>query len=165
VEIVEFNAMEPADAAAFVQPCAAIASFVSALVDGRPYPDVRTLLERAEQQAATWTSAEVTDALKDHPRIGERHGSGGVSAAMSAAEQSGVSADTDAVRLAEANRRYEERFGRIYLVRAKGRSTEELLAPLEQRLGNDDATEAEVVRQQLAEIAQLRLAALFEDAA
>ena len=65
-----------------------------------------------------------------------------------------------AERLRAGNAAYEERFGRIYLVRAKGRSGEELLALLEQRLGNDPATELEVTRQQLGEIALLRLADL-----
>ena len=60
-------------------------------------------------------------------------------------------------RLADGNRRYEERFGRIYLVRAAGRSGAELLDLLEQRLTNDPDTELGVTRGQLAEIALLRL--------
>jgi len=42
--------------------------------------------------------------------------------------------------LVEGNREYEERFGHVYLVRADGRSAEELLAVLRERLGNDPAT-------------------------
>jgi 2-oxo-4-hydroxy-4-carboxy-5-ureidoimidazoline decarboxylase len=162
---VEFNAMEAGQAAQAVRPCAAIESFVTALVARRPYPDPAALLRYAEARVATWTAAEVDDALRDHPRIGERHVGRGISAAMSRAEQAGVASDPDlAQRLSEANRRYEERFGQIYLVRAMDRSADELLSLLERRLANDDATEAAVVRQQLGEIALLRLAALFEDA-
>lgn len=178
MEIAEFNAMDADAASVVVRPCAAIESFVAALVAGRPYPDTAALLRHAEAQASTWSAEEVEDALRDHPRIGERHesaigsgtarGAAAASAAMSTAEQSGVATEADPTlrrRLAEGNRRYEARFGRIYLVRAKGRSAEELLDLLEQRLGNDDATEAAVVHQQLAEIALLRLATLFGDAA
>lgn len=158
--------MEAADAAELVRRCAAIDSFVDRLVAARPYADVPALLVRARAQAATWTGAEVEGALRDHPRIGERPPSGGAGAEMSRIEQSGVDHADAAVlrRLADGNRRYEERFGRIYLVRAKGRSAEELLELLEERLGNDETMEAEVVRGELAEIAVLRLAALFADA-
>jgi len=166
VQIEEFNELDAGRAADAVRPCAAIESFVSAVVAGRPYADLAALLHAAEAQAAEWTTAEVDAALKDHPRIGERPARGSTSAALSRAEQAGVSGDAGVrQRLAEGNQRYEERFGRIYLVRAKGRSAEELLDLLDQRLGHDAVTEEAVVRQQLAEIALLRLAGLFEDVA
>lgn len=77
---------------------------------------------------------------------------------MSRGEQAGVPEDDDVLaRLAEGNRRYEERFDRIYLVRAAGRGADEMLALLEERLANDDATERAVTRGQLADIALLRL--------
>jgi 2-oxo-4-hydroxy-4-carboxy-5-ureidoimidazoline decarboxylase len=101
----------------------------------------------------------VTAALADHPRIGERPSGDSASAAMSGREQAGVDAGDAELRrrLAEGNRRYEERFGRIYLVRAAGRGGQELVDLLEQRLANDAATELAVTRQQLGEIALLRL--------
>ena len=63
--------------------------------------------------------------------------------------------------MARGNAAYEARFGRIYLVAAAGRSAEELLGYLEQRLGNDPAVELEVVRRELAAITRLRLADLL----
>lgn len=166
MRIEEFNAMDAAQAAGVVRPCADIDAFVDGLVAGRPYADAPALLDRARELAGRWSEAEVDHALRDHPRIGERPAATS-SGAMSRSEQAGVDpADAElAARLAEGNRRYEERFGRIYLVRAKGRSAEELLGLLEHRLGNDDATEASVVKEQLGEIALLRLRTLFEEAA
>ena len=61
-------------------------------------------------------------------------------------------------RLRAANEAYEERFGRVFLIRAAGRSAAEILAALESRLTNDDATERRVVADQLRQIALLRLA-------
>jgi 2-oxo-4-hydroxy-4-carboxy-5-ureidoimidazoline decarboxylase len=58
---------------------------------------------------------------------------------------------------------YEDRFGRIYLVAAAGRSAEELLALLEARLDNDPETELDVVRRELARITRLRLTDLLEE--
>ena len=59
--------------------------------------------------------------------------------------------------LASGNADYERRFGRIFLIRAAGRSPEQILAALNERLANDDATEDAVVAGQLREIALLRL--------
>lgn len=91
----------------------------------------------------TWD--DVDAAVAAHPRIG---------AAMTA-EQSGV---TDDVRpaLAAANRAYEERFGRIFLTCAAGRSGAEMLAELRQRLENNEETERVVVTAELRKIALLR---------
>ena len=59
--------------------------------------------------------------------------------------------------LAEGNREYEQRFDRVFLIRAAGRSSAEILAELRRRLGNDDETERAETVAQLREIALLRL--------
>jgi 2-oxo-4-hydroxy-4-carboxy-5-ureidoimidazoline decarboxylase len=106
----------------------------------------------------------VDAALSGHPRIGERAPSlDGDAAARSAREQAGMAAAGDRLRqaMASGNADYEARFGRIYLVAAAGRSAEDLLALLRQRLANDPATELDVVRRELARITRLRLADTF----
>ncbi|HEY6743015.1 MAG TPA: 2-oxo-4-hydroxy-4-carboxy-5-ureidoimidazoline decarboxylase, partial [Lapillicoccus sp.] len=74
-------------------------------------------------------------------------------------EQSGVDPDNldTASRLAAGNAAYEQRFDRVFLVRAAGRSADEILAELDRRLENDDATERSETVEQLGEIAVLRL--------
>lgn len=162
MQLDEFNAMDAEAAAEVVRPCADIDSWVDAVVAGRPYPDLGALLSYADTQARRWTGPEVEQALADHPRIGERHQGSGASAAMSGREQGGVATDEDVqARLAAGNAAYEERFGRIYLVRAAGRSAEEILALLEDRLRNDPETELRVTSGQLREIALLRLEGLI----
>ena len=102
------------------------------------------------------------------PRPGARRRTRGSASAGSAArtedrwsrsEQAGALAvDTDVQRAArEGNRRYEERFGHVFLIWAAGRSAEEMLAALRERLGHDDDTERDVVRRELAKIVRLRL--------
>jgi 2-oxo-4-hydroxy-4-carboxy-5-ureidoimidazoline decarboxylase len=59
--------------------------------------------------------------------------------------------------IADGNAAYEERFGRVFLIRAAGRTPEQMRAELERRLGNDDETEAAEALDQLREIALLRL--------
>ncbi|MDP2773476.1 MAG: 2-oxo-4-hydroxy-4-carboxy-5-ureidoimidazoline decarboxylase [Nocardioides sp.] len=158
MRLADFNTADADEASALVRAWADIPSWVAAVTAGRPYGDVAALRAAAASYADGWTPDEVTAALADHPRIGERSTGSGASAAMSRSEQAGVPEDDDmSGRLAEGNRRYEERFGRIYLVRAKGRTAEEMLALLEERLRNDPDAELLVTMGQLKEIAMLRL--------
>lgn len=162
VQIEEFNELAAADAAELVRACVNIDAWVDAIVIGRPFDNLDALTAYAERQTRAWTGEEVDAALADHPRIGERHAGGAASASMSAREQSGVGDDEDVrARLAEGNRRYEATFDRIYLIRTAGRTAEEMLAMLDQRLTNDPETELKVTSGQLAEIAVLRLKGLF----
>lgn len=162
MDIGTFNAAQDDAAAVVLRTCARVEQWVTDLVAARPFADVDSLVSSADALAAAWGAEELEEALADHPRIGERHPGTGRSAALSHDEQSGVddSAGTTA-RLAAANRRYEERFGRIFLIRAAGRSSEDVLAHLEQRLRHDPATETRVAADQLREIAVLRLRGAF----
>jgi 2-oxo-4-hydroxy-4-carboxy-5-ureidoimidazoline decarboxylase len=45
----------------------------------------------------------------------------------------------------------------VFLIRAAGRTAEEMLAALDERLRNDPQTERDVVRRELAQIVRLRL--------
>ena len=65
--------------------------------------------------------------------------------------------------LARGNREYEEKFGRVFLIRAAGRSARDILAALNQRLTNSAEEEDRIVAQQLREIAVLRLEGLISE--
>jgi 2-oxo-4-hydroxy-4-carboxy-5-ureidoimidazoline decarboxylase len=140
--------------------CVAVERWARELADSRPYADVIALLTRADELSASLTDKELRQALGDHPRIGQRAAPGSSTAGLSAAEQSGVDIKL-ADRLLAANTAYEVRFEHIYLVCAAGRSGEELLADLADRMGNDPATELNVVRRELGKIAHLRLAGMI----
>lgn len=63
--------------------------------------------------------------------------------------------------LAAGNRAYEEEFGRVFVVRAAGRSRREMLAELERRLRLDAEAELAEAAGALREIALLRIPQLF----
>lgn len=157
----EFNSAGRADAAAAVKPALDIPRWIDAIVDARPYASVDALSAAALEVAAPLSEAELDGALAHHPRIGAKVDGTSAEAAHSRREQPSVD-DVTAAALAEGNRAYEERFDRVFLVRAAGRTAEEILALLHQRLGNTDEQELAVVDQQLREIAALRLAAAIE---
>lgn len=156
-----FNTAPREEAVAVVKPALDIARWIDAIVDGRPYRSVDEVAAAATTVAAPLSETEIDGALAHHPRIGERPQGESAEAALSRKEQPGVDADA-AAALAAGNKTYEERFDRVYLVRAAGRSAEEILALLQQRLGNTPEQELAVVDQQLREIAALRLAGALE---
>lgn len=65
--------------------------------------------------------------------------------------------------LAEGNRRYEARFGYIFIVCASGQSAEAMLAGLEARLGNDSDQELRIAAAEQAKITRLRLEKLLAE--
>jgi 2-oxo-4-hydroxy-4-carboxy-5-ureidoimidazoline decarboxylase len=84
---------------------------------------------------------------------------------MSRSEQAGVdpSDNGTAAALAAGNRAYEEKFGRVFLIRAAGRTATEILAALRTRLTHSPAEEDRIVAQQLREIAVLRLQGVISE--
>jgi 2-oxo-4-hydroxy-4-carboxy-5-ureidoimidazoline decarboxylase len=133
--------------------CLSVPRWADEVLSGEPYADRSALLAAADAAARSLSDPELDQALSAHPRIGERGG------AQSQREQAGVDASA-ADRLAAGNEAYEERFGRVFLIRAAGRDADEILAELERRLANtDDAERAETV-DNLRQIALLRLEAL-----
>lgn len=154
----EFNRADAATARAAALVWAAIPAWADALVAKRPFASTDALAATAAELARSWTRTDLDAALAHHPRIGERATGSTAEAAASRTEQASMttaSSDTS-TRLATGNAAYEERFGRVFLIRAAGRSPEQMLAELERRLNNDDDTEAAEAIAQLAEIAVLR---------
>ena len=154
----EFNRLPVEVAAETVRPCLDVARWVEGVVAQRPYTDIEALLATARTVADPFTPTEVEGALAHHPRIGERAEGTSAEAEASRGEQHGLNLEDEVSRrLAEGNRAYEQRFGRVFLIRAAGRSSEEILDALEARLANDPQTEEAVVADQLRQIAVLRL--------
>lgn len=135
-------------------------AWADALLEGRPYADLEALLSASDAIIASLSEQEVDAALAGHPRIGERGaGLDPDQAARSAREQAGMAGADASVQagMARGNAAYEARFGRIYLVAAAGRTAEDLLGFLLERLDNDPAVEVDVVRGELARITRRRL--------
>jgi len=159
-----FNALAREDALRAVRPCVGIDRWVVEVVDSRPYASVNEVLAFARGAAPGWSLGELDAALARHPRIGERAAGKSKEESMSRSEQSGVDATDRAVieALESGNRAYEEKFGRVFLIRAAGRSAAEILEALTERLQNSEEDELVIVAEQLREIAVLRLEGILD---
>ena len=129
---------------------------------GRPFHDNLSLITASDQIWNRLPPQDWIEALSKHPRIGERRApqaASAQSAAWSAQEQHGVTGAGEGIQsaLAEANREYEQRFGRVFIVCATGKSASEMLEILRNRLRNDDATELRVAVEEQRKIMNIRL--------
>jgi len=165
MKLAEFNEADRDDASAVLRPCIDIQRWADQIADARPFASGDALLGFARDAASPFTPDEVDAALAHHPRIGERPTAETAEASMSRSEQAGVDpADAAAAEaLAAGNRAYEEKFGRVFLIRAAGRTAPEILAALNERLANSPAQEDVIVAQQLREIALLRLEGVISE--
>ena len=146
-----------------LQVCLHVPRWVDDVVGRAPYSSVAELEEVARAAATPLSSSEIDQALSTHPRIGEKPQGDSAAAKLSTAEQSASSSGDPSLdaALAEGNVAYEERFGRIFLIRAAGRSRQDILAELNRRLTLDPAAELAVVGEELRDIALLRIPQVF----
>jgi 2-oxo-4-hydroxy-4-carboxy-5-ureidoimidazoline decarboxylase len=102
------------------------------------------------------------EAFRSHPRIGESHAERDApaqSSAWSAQEQQKAATADEAVKMALkwGNREYRQKFGRIFIVCATGKSASEILEILRRRLHNDEATELQQAVEEQRQIMHIRL--------
>lgn len=163
MKLSSFNSLPAPEAAALLRPCVDISRWASELVSARPFAGKEQLLVAAATAAEPWSEVEIDAALARHPRIGERAEGSSAEAGMSRDEQSGVRADAAVqAEMRRGNLAYEEKFGRVFLIRAAGRSADDILKQLNSRLDNSPEEEIAEVGRQLREIALLRLEGVIE---
>lgn len=149
--------MSEADAARTLEACCGSSRWVDAMVSDRPFDSSEDLYASADNAWRQCGPEDWREAFSHHPRIGDRV------SGKEAQEQAGARAASLSVKeqLADANRRYESKFGHIYIVCATGKTAEEMLAIARARLGNDPEAELRIAAEEQRRIMQLRLRKLI----
>jgi 2-oxo-4-hydroxy-4-carboxy-5-ureidoimidazoline decarboxylase len=160
--LARWNSLDPATAARTVLPCCGSQAWATALASSRPIEDEDSLITKSSSIWLSLPEEAWREAFDSHPRIGQKHAQAHAteeSLRWSVQEQRAALANDEALKLAleDANRRYEERFGRIFIVCASGKASTEILAILDARMQNDDAAELHEAAEQQRQITQLRL--------
>lgn len=163
-QVAAFDALDPQSAGEMLSACCAADRWVAALTAGRPYATAGRLYEAAAARLAALDWPDIRTALAAHPRIGRNPAGRGQDAEWSRGEQAQVrdAAAPTAAALAAVNEAYEAKFGFVFLIRAAGRTGEQILAAATQRLGQDELTEQASVREELGQIIRLRLDRLLD---
>jgi 2-oxo-4-hydroxy-4-carboxy-5-ureidoimidazoline decarboxylase len=158
--LAEWNDLSLDDAAEVILPCNGSPVWATLVAYNRPFDSPAALFAKSDEIWRSLPEEDWQDAFDSHPRLGEQKAKAATAQSLSwsAHEQSAANPD-DGVReaLAQGNREYEEKFGRIFLLCATGRSAAEILAILRKRMQNDKATELHEAAEQQRLITQLRL--------
>lgn len=155
-----WNRLEQDYAMQAILPCNGSKAWAVGMVNEAPFDTPEQLYAASDRVWAALSPQEQQQAFDSHPRIGEHKAQAATEKSLqwSSGEQSAAT-DVDHVKeeLAAANKEYEQKFGRIFIVCATGKSAAEMLALLRKRLANDPATELREAAEQQRHITQLRL--------
>jgi OHCU decarboxylase len=160
--LARWNSLPPLGAAIEIFPCCGSNSWARQMAALRPIEDEDSLLAASDKIWRSLTEAHWMEAFAHHPRIGRSVAFSNAparSAQWSSEEQQtvGAAADNLLAALAEGNRAYEQRFNRIFIVCAAGKSAQTILDILQRRLRNDEQTDLQESAEQQRQITTLRL--------
>lgn len=147
--------------------CCGSSAWVSKMLPFFPADDLVELLEDAEEQWFLCNETDWKEAFAHHPRIGDVESlksKFASTAQFAAGEQSGINTASPQTieALMEANKKYEEKFGYVFIVCATGKSANEMLTILETRLQNNPEVEMEIAADEQNKITKLRIEKLLE---
>ena len=155
-------ALPAREAVGEILPCCGSETCAKEVVSKRPIAAESTLFRTSDEIWSSLDESDWLEAFRSHPRIGDANSekeATAKSSAWSVQEQRSAAANDDDVRAAlkSANREYEQKFGRIFIVCATGKSASEILEILRRRLDNDEATELRQAAEEQRLIMQIRL--------
>ena len=160
--LARWNSLLPEEAALEILTCCGSNSWARQMAALRPIEDENSLLAASDKIWRSLTEADWMEAFAHHPRIGQSVAPSTApaqSAQWSSQEQQKVGGAGDDViaALADGNRAYEQRFNRIFIVCAAGKSAHTILDILQRRMRNDEQTELRESAEQQRQITNLRL--------
>lgn len=165
-DLAWLNSLPAEEAAKELLQCCGSRRWAQEMANRRPYQSLETLIKAASE---VWWSLQPNDwleAFRSHPKIGDKKAAESVSAQSrewSGQEQAGTSnASEETVdSLAKLNRAYEQKFGFIFIVCATGKTSEEMLSALRERLNNASEAELQIAAGEQSKITELRLKKLI----
>ena len=165
-DLAWLNSLSADEAARELLQCCGSKRWARQMVDARPYENLAAVIARANE---IWQSLDRDDwleAFRSHPKIGEKKSAATVSAQSSqwsGQEQAGVNAaSTETTNaLATLNHEYEQKFGFIFIICATGKTSDEMLAALRERLQHDPSEELAIAAAEQSKITGLRLKKLL----
>jgi OHCU decarboxylase len=168
-DLTWLNSLPADEAVKELLQCCGSKRWARQMADARPYENLAELITHANE---TWWSLDRDDwleAFRSHPKIGEMKAAESVSAqskSWSGQEQAGVNtASTETTNaLATLNHAYEQKFGFIFIICATGKTSDEMLSALRERLEHDAAEELPIAAAEQCKITELRLKKLLPSA-
>lgn len=161
----ELNALSQRAAVDTFRECCHCDRWARQMALSRPFSSVEGLVGTADDLWARATRDEMLEAFQGHARIGDLEALKARYSATTNDEQGQVLETSEAVirELHELNIEYEKRHGFIFIVCATGKSAEQMLALLKERIDNSTAREIINGTREQAAIMRLRLGKLIDE--
>jgi allantoicase len=152
--VQRLNALPRDQAVATLRTLCGSLRFAERMADARPFEDAAALHRIAERSFWSLGEQDWIEAFSAHPRIGEKSAE-----RWAQQEQSGVqgAAAETLAQLARLNGEYFDKHGFVFLICAAGRSADEMLASLNERLAEPRAREIRTAAEEQAKILRLRI--------
>ncbi len=156
------NALTDDEAHESFKRCCGSTRWSEEMARARPFESEAALMETAERIWWRLANDDWLEAFGAHPRIGDIDAlrtKFASTAAWASREQAGVDRAAEHVlnHLAIGNRQYEARFGYTFIVCATGKSAEEMLELLRERLSSDTEAEIKIAAAEQMKITRIRL--------
>ena len=164
--IQQLNALEKPELKEALFKCCGSTEWVNRLSNLFPVRDEQQLFNAAEKIWYVLPENDWREAFTHHPKIGDINSlkeKFAATAHWAAGEQAAVNQTSEDIlrELALGNQLYEKKFGYIFIVCATGKSAEEMLALLNERLPNSRETEIKIAMAEQNKITRIRLEKLL----
>ena len=162
----ELNLLPAEKARLELSRCCGSTRWVEGMLGERPFPDEAHMFDAARKLWQALSREDWLEAFSHHPQIGEKMLRDKFAATHEWAhgEQAGVAGAADKIikALAGANRLYQAKFGYIFIVCATGKTAEQMLVHLNDRLAHEPEAELRIAADEQAKITKIRLEKLLK---
>lgn len=158
-QLQQLNAAETSIAVDFFLSCCASIHWAEQLEKRRPFHDAQALLSASDEIWQSCQEKDILEAFAGHPQIGDLTALKNKFATSASAEQGQIvhASESTLLALQQRNIEYKEKFGFIFIVCASGKSAEEMLGLLEERIVHHYDEELAIGASEQNKITHLRL--------
>ena len=166
MKIEELNSLQINELQQTLFKCCGATNWAKQLAQNFPFKTVNEIINKSDE---IWNNCEISDFLEaftHHPKIGDIENLKKKFASTATWANTEQSAATTASQqtleaLTKGNDDYEKKFGYIFIVCATGKTAEEMLGLLRQRVSNTPEAEIKIAMEEQNKITLLRLQKLI----
>ena len=163
---LKINNLNAAQAHQALEHCCAAPNWVLGMLNIMPFENKEHLFQSAQTVWDSLSESDYLAAFEGHPQIGDLSTLSkkyAATAQKAGHEQSGMSKANEQTlkKMIALNKQYLSKFGFIFIVCASGKSAEQMLELIEQRVNNTREKELTIAAGEQAKITKIRLESLL----
>ena len=168
MNLQQLNKLTEIELAQELEKCCGSNAWINAMVAKRPFASIEALHAQSDEIWNKLDESAFLEAFSHHPQIGDIESlkkKFANTAQWAGSEQQGTQLASDEIlaELKNGNDKYLKQFGFIFIVRATGKTAQQMLSLLNERLSNDRQTELLIAAAEQNKITHLRLNKLLQE--